>query len=211
MSILETSRLTSQDNSLESPQAQRADGRLDRSTRTRAAIVDALVDLVREGNLMPTSEDVAARAQVGLRTVFRHFEDMETLYQEVNQAVQASVTHSLNLGPLEGDLEPRLRTLLQRRGVLFTRLQPFVASTVARKWRSPFLQRSHKLFTELQWTYLLDSLPEVANLSPTLQTAVDQITSFDSWNRMRDTQGLSQEMIEDVQTEGVLALLRTSD
>ena len=207
---METFRLTSHAGSKEGPSARRVDGRLGRSTRTRAAIVDALVELVSEGNLVPTSEEVAARAQVGLRTVFRHFEDMEMLYQEVNQAVQASVMPSFNLGPLAGDLEPRLRTLLLRRSVLFARLQPFVASTVARKWRSPFLQRSHKLFTELQWTYLLDSLPEVASLSPALQTAVDQITSFDSWNRMRHTQELSPQLIEDAQVEGVMAILETS-
>ncbi len=202
--------MTSHAGSKEGSSARRVDGRLGRSTRTRAAIVDALVGLVSEGNLVPTSEEVAARAQVGLRTVFRHFEDMETLYEEVNQAVQASVMPSFNLGPLAGDLEPRLRTLVLRRSVLFARLQPFVASTVARKWRSPFLQRSHKLFTELQWTYLLDSLPEVASLSPALQTAVDQITSFDSWNRMRHIQELSPQLIEDAQVEGVMAILETS-
>jgi len=191
--------------------AELATRSLVRSTRTRAAIVDALVELVSEGNLVPTSEEVATRAQVGLRTVFRHFEDMETLYQEVNQAVQTSVMGSFNLGPLAGDLEPRLRTLVLRRSVLFARLQPFVASTVARKWRSPFLQRSHKLFTKLQWTYLLDSLPEVASLSPALQTAVDQMTSFDSWNRMRHTQELSPQLIEDAQVEGVMAILKTLD
>ncbi|PCJ70384.1 MAG: hypothetical protein COA62_07245 [Rhodobiaceae bacterium] len=203
--------MTSHAGSKESPSAQRVDGRLGRSTRTRAAIVDALVGLVSEGNLMPTSEEVAAKAHVGLRTVFRHFEDMEMLYQEVNQAVQTSVMASFTLGPIAGDLEPRLRTLLLRRSVLFARLQPFVASTIARKWRSPFLQRSHKLFTELQWTYLLDSLPEVASLSPALQTAINQITSFDSWNRMRHTQELSPKLIEDAQVEGVLAILKASD
>ncbi len=204
----ETSRLTLQRNSAPDPAAQRIDGRLNRSTRTRAAIIDALIHLVGEGNLVPTSEEVAAQAKVGLRTVFRHFEDMETLYGEVNQAIQASVMGSFSLDPLDDDLEIRLRALLKRRGALFARLQPFVASTIARKWRSPFLERSHRLFTELQWTYLLDSLPEVAGLSKPLQTAVDQITSFDSWNRMRHTQGLSQKMIENAQTEGVLTLLK---
>lgn len=190
--------------------ASRTDGRLNRSTRTRAAIVEAFIELIRAGNMSPTSEEVAERAQVGLRTVFRHFEDMESLYREVNRIILSSIEQEFEFAPLQGDLETRLRGLMERRGALFTRIQPFVMSTLARRWRSPFLQRTYKTFAELQHTYLLDSLPEVKDLDLPLQRAVEQLASFDTWNRMRDTQGLSQKAAEDVQVEAILALLATS-
>ena len=42
--------------------------------------IDALQELVHEGVLVPTAQTVAERAGVGIRTVFRHFDDMETLF-----------------------------------------------------------------------------------------------------------------------------------
>ena len=42
------------------------DGRLARSARTRHAVVDALLDLLGEGDLRPTAARIAERAGVSL-------------------------------------------------------------------------------------------------------------------------------------------------
>src|SRR3546814_3782718 len=39
----------------------------------------------------PSAEQVAARADVGLRTVFRHFKDMESLYREMSAVIEREV------------------------------------------------------------------------------------------------------------------------
>ena len=59
------------------------DGRRRRSQRSRDRIVTAMIDLVEAGAITPSAEEVAARAEVGLRSVFRHFRDMESLYREI--------------------------------------------------------------------------------------------------------------------------------
>ena len=51
----------------------KTDGRRRRGEDNRARIVAALVALVREDNFTPGAEEVAIRADVSLRTVFRHF------------------------------------------------------------------------------------------------------------------------------------------
>ena len=56
------------------------DGRRQRSDRSRRRIIEALFDLIGEGDMSPSAVNVAARAEVGLRTVFRHFEDMDSIY-----------------------------------------------------------------------------------------------------------------------------------
>ena len=61
----------------------RTDGRVRRGADNRRKIVAAFIAFIREGKLAPTAEDIAARADVGLRTVFRHFDDMERLYGEI--------------------------------------------------------------------------------------------------------------------------------
>ena len=56
------------------------DGRRKRSQTSRDKIVAAMLALVEEGAITPSAEQVATRARVGLRTVFRQYSDMETLY-----------------------------------------------------------------------------------------------------------------------------------
>ena len=65
------------------PQLARLDGRLARSARTRHAVVDALLDLLNEGDLRPTAARIAERAGVSLRLVFHHFDDLDAIYSEL--------------------------------------------------------------------------------------------------------------------------------
>ena len=50
-----------------------ADGRRMRSERSRDAIIEAALQLVQEGILVPTAQQIADRAGVAMRTFFRHF------------------------------------------------------------------------------------------------------------------------------------------
>ena len=59
------------------------DGRHLRSQLSRDNIVTAMLELIEAGAISPSAEDVAARARVGLRSVFRHFKDMESLRREM--------------------------------------------------------------------------------------------------------------------------------
>ena len=54
------------------------DGRRLRSERSKQAIIDASLELMEEGVLVPTAQLISERAGVGIRSFFRHFEDMET-------------------------------------------------------------------------------------------------------------------------------------
>ena len=57
------------------------DGRVARGQRTRRAVAEALMELLRAGDPDPTAKAVARRAGVSLRLVFHHFADMDDLYQ----------------------------------------------------------------------------------------------------------------------------------
>ena len=61
------------------------DGRLERSKKSRDLIIKAMRDLIDEGILSPTAQQVAQTAQVGIRTVFRHANDMETLFKLITK------------------------------------------------------------------------------------------------------------------------------
>lgn len=52
------------------------------STRRRVRAIDAFIDLVLEGNLPPTTEQVAERADISLATLFRYFETLNVLRRD---------------------------------------------------------------------------------------------------------------------------------
>jgi AcrR family transcriptional regulator len=68
------------------------DGRLLRSQRTKRAIVDALLDLIREGHMKPSSAEIADRAGVTQRTLFNQFGDMDSLLRAIAARHAARVT-----------------------------------------------------------------------------------------------------------------------
>ena len=70
------------------------DGRALRSERSRQVIIDAMLELVGEGNLVPTAQQVAERAEVGIRTVFRHFSEMESLYSTADKRLRETYEQS---------------------------------------------------------------------------------------------------------------------
>jgi TetR/AcrR family transcriptional regulator of autoinduction and epiphytic fitness len=65
------------------PQVTTVDGRLSRTVRSRLAICEACLDLVQEGTLQPSADEIAARAGVSRRSVFNHFADLAELYDAV--------------------------------------------------------------------------------------------------------------------------------
>ena len=60
--------------------AEEIDGRVARGQRTKEAVVEAFLSLIEDGDPQPKARAIAARAGVSLRSVWQHFEDLETLY-----------------------------------------------------------------------------------------------------------------------------------
>ena len=77
-----------------------AEGRSARAQRTRAAVVDALMGLLRDGSLAPGAREVAERAGVSTRTVFAHFATLEDLYQACVEQATAVVLSLLTVPAL---------------------------------------------------------------------------------------------------------------
>lgn len=175
-----------------------ADGRRQRSVDSRARIVQALLDLVGEGEVSPSAEQVAARAQVGLRSVFRHFKDMDSLYSEMSQVIEAEVLKTFYRPHVGETVAERLSDLVARRAGLFERIAPFKRASVAHAHRSGFLGDEQKRMAMSLRKILQDALsPEIVADSAQMEI-LDLLLSFDSWNRLRQEQNLSPEQAETV-------------
>ncbi len=169
-----------------------ADGRRLRSERSRAAIVDAALDLIREGILVPTAQQISDRAGVGMRTFFRHFEDMESLFSAVDAHTRTSYEGLFELGERQGTFEERLDLAVQQRADAYEKLKNMALSTQAQLWRSQVLSKNYARNQRKLRDNLEAWLPELQLLPAERREAVDAIASFEMWHRLRTHQGLSK-------------------
>jgi TetR/AcrR family transcriptional regulator, regulator of autoinduction and epiphytic fitness len=95
------------------------DGRIARSHRTRAAIVEALIGLLEEGNPQPTVEEIAARASVAPRTVFQHYPDREALFAAVSEHREAHLAALMGAIDPDAPLERRIAEVVAQRARVF--------------------------------------------------------------------------------------------
>jgi AcrR family transcriptional regulator len=169
------------------------DGRRRRGQDNRARIVAAMLEIIREGAMTPSAEQVAARAEVGLRTVFRHFDDMDSLYREMSVVIEAELRAIVGR-PFEApDWPGRLMELVERRGEAFERISPFKRASDTVRHRSPVLADDHKRLVRSLRDLLTSVLPPEVAADPMRLEALDLLTSFEAWTRLRLDQGLSTE------------------
>lgn len=185
------------------------DGRRLRSERSREQIVEAMFSLVRAGELDPGAARIAEVADVSLRTVFRHFEEMDSLYEEMNRRVRAEVMPIVQAPFTSADWRERLRELAVRRAAVFERILPFRVCGSIRRFRSAFLMQGHRDFVSMETSLLDTILPEEIRSDSALQAAFDAILGFDTWRRLRQDRGLSAEAAQASVARMLEALLAT--
>lgn len=100
------------------------DGRTLRALRTREAIVDATIGLLEDGDLRPTAPRVAERAGVSVRSVFQHFDDLETLHAAVAERLVDRVAVLVVPVPAELPLGERLDRFVHQRSLLLEAVTP---------------------------------------------------------------------------------------
>lgn len=180
------------------PGAPVVDGRRQRSARSRALIVDAMFALVKGGNMSPSAVDVAEAAGVSLRSVFRHFEDMDSLYREMSERIALDVMPEVLKPYAAAGWRGRLDELVTRRAGVFERIFPFRVSGDLRRFQSPFLMEDHRRIMALERGGLQAVLPPDIVADARLFAAIEVVAGFQSWRRLRQDQGLSAEEAEAV-------------
>lgn len=151
-----------------------------------------MIALAEEDEIAPSADLVAQRAGVGRRTVFRLFEDMESLYREMHEAMHSRIDY-IRAMPIEGETwRARLDCLLERRVKLFEEILPLKVASDAHRHRSPFLQEAHAETTRTLRQMLQFVLPKAVKDDADLLEALDAILSIDVWRKLRRDQKLTQ-------------------
>lgn len=190
-----------------SPSEDESDGRRRRSQDSRARIVAALLELVQGGELSPSAEQVAARARVGLRSVFRHFKDMDSLYREMSLIVEQELATIIDRPLASQAPVDRILELVARRAEAFERIAPFKRAGDLIRHRSPFLEAAHVRMNVIARETLRRELPAAVVADRPLLEAIDLLLSWQTWQRLRRDQGLTSKGAREVLETAISRLI----
>jgi len=183
------------------------DGRRARSERSRGAILKAMIELIEEGILVPTAQSVSDRAGVGIRTVFRHFDDMESLFAMVNEQILIESRPTIIGGDRTGSLEKRVHHGIDCRIQVYEERQEIFLSARSQRWEYKILR---DMYAGLQQALRDDFdhlVPELKELSAPDREAFDSLVSFEMWRRLRAIQGLDVDTAQQIIIKLVSAMI----
>ena len=183
------------------------DGRRRRSAASREKIVDAMIEITRSGNTSPSAEQVAVKAGVGRRTVFRLFKDMDSIYSEMTVTIRRRLATKL-AKPARGETPgDTLEALIDRRVLVFEDTLPIWVAAAVHRPRSAFLQQQHREIAQEMRDVLAAHLPGEAVNDVTRLEALDLILSVEAWVRLRKDQKCNPEVAANVLKHAALATL----
>lgn len=190
--------------------APSSDGRRQRSERSQTAIIEAALSLMDEGTLVPTAQQIADRAGVGIRSFFRHFADMDSLFLAADDMLLSSYEALFEVDDRTGALASRVARAVDLYGNAFDKLRPIILCTQAQLWRSPKLRENYAWHQKRLRKELELWLPEVSAMPKDRREALHAVASFDMWHRLREHQVLSPKTSADIISSLVMDLIAAS-
>ena len=188
------------------------DGRHARRYRSRDLAVDALLDLLGEGVLRPTAQQVAERSGMSLRSIFRIFDDVETLNASASARQFTRIRHLFVDVMPSGPLAGRVGLVVGLNSRLYEQIAPIRRAALLRAPESEALQEQLErarnwLRSEVERVFAAEV---VAVGNEHVIDALELALSFEAWDRLRTAQGLSVAGATAVVKATINALLRPS-
>ena len=115
------------------------DGRRARRERGRLAVLDAMVDLLREGRTPPTTQELAERAGVSAASIFRYFDGLDELRGHTIVHFLGRYQGLFEVPPATGTLDERITSYVDSRLRLYETIAPVARMVRARMYDEPQL------------------------------------------------------------------------
>lgn len=180
--------------------------------RNRGAVVDAILVLLENGNRNPTAKEIADEAGVSLRSVFRHFEDLDSLFVIAIEH-QAQRTAHLYVPPSKsGGVDQRVAALVLQRRKLYEAVFEVRRSWMLRYYDHPRVSNILDLIYDGLHRQVVDLFSDdLVQLNPAARRdildAIDAASSFDTWAHLRSHRGLSINRASSIMRRTVAQLL----
>ena len=177
------------------PREKRIDGRRLRAERTREAILVALLDLVRGGEVTPSAPQIAAKAGVALRSIAQHFPSREALFAAAAAAYR-------NVAPRTAEIDmslpraERVAAFAARRAEVLDTTAPYRLTATIMAAQSPAVHEGLRAAARLRRAEVATAFaPELERISGRGRTevldALDAAASGRAWDALRDDMQLA--------------------
>ena len=174
------------------------DGRRLRSERTKQYIIEAYLTLLRQNPRPPTASQIAERAGYSVRSLFERFPDLLSLSLAAADFAFAQANTQAAIRNAIGDRAMRIRSQVETRAQTCEDWLPLWRALVLNQQVSEELrQRIRRVREAIMARVLLMYRPELDSVSHVERRrtliALEALTDFESWARMREAAGLSVE------------------
>ena len=160
------------------------DGRNLRSINSQKLIVDACIKLFKAGNLEPTAQQVADESGVGIRTVFRQFDEMENLFKSVDAVLSKDYDFEVRYDP-SSSFDARLQTTISHMNAGYEKHKLIMFMTVSKMWKYEFLRKNYLMYQDLIKSKTEEILPEVLSFDTESRHLFHASLSFAMWTRLQ--------------------------
>jgi AcrR family transcriptional regulator len=188
------------------------DGRHQRRENNRERVILAMAELFADGSLVPTVAEVARRAEVSERSIFRYFRDVDDLTRAViDVRIRGALPLALIPHPRPVGLDERIGVLVDSRAALYEYLGPVARVIRARSVESPVIGEEMSRIRHVlrvQEEGLFDA--ELGSFGPdrkTMLLVLDVMTSFESWELLRTDHSMEVASAKAVFVAGISRLL----
>lgn len=191
------------------------DGRRLRREQNRSRVVEALLGLYADGELEPSAVDVAARAGLSPRSLFRYFVDVDDLIRAAVEHHLGRVQELVVVDAAPGDpLTDRVEALVRSRLRLWRAAAPGARVARLRAHRTdlvatPLRQTRAALRVQLRELFAAELEAMDAPTAAATVAAADVLCSFESVELLFEDQGLRREQAADAMVRGLLGLFGT--
>ena len=183
--------------------------------RRRVRALDAFIDLVLDGHLPPTVDQVADRADISKATFFRYFESLNAMRYDAGARMLERFPLLHVADPGQGPLRDRIERFVALRVELWEKVHLLARLQRTVVLKDPDAARMVDFVRDL----MLDQVRE--HFAPELQersapqrddaaALTAMIPSVESWEQFRNTYGRSPLQTRRAWTQAIEALLGTS-
>ena len=184
------------------------DGRFARSQKTKVAIVKALLKLLKN-TPFPTAEQVAKESKIGLRTVYRQFKDMESIYLSLHEECMHSLSLMFNSDvDLDRSFEERVRFAIHERFAIYDEYETLFIATISNSARLPTLVNQVAESYQIMRQRFIKIVPEIKNLSTIKSDLLFTRILFPSWFSLRRVLKHDQKIIIDELSDDLMKYIK---
>ena len=186
------------------------DGRFARSKKTKDAIVRALLKLLRN-TPFPTAEQVAKESKIGLRTVYRQFKDMESIYLSLHEECMPSLGQIFNSDiDLDRPFNERVSFAIRERFTIYDEYETLFIATISNSARLPTLVNQVAESYQVMRERFIKIVPEIENLSTIKSDLLFTRILFPSWFSLRKVLKHDQKIIIDELSNDLMKYIKSN-